>query len=69
MSTTIHQPSMMNGTPRSVSSAGPVCDHCRTAHSPAGWQAAEDGAQLCQRCWLAMQSFQAVCPHCRSGRT
>jgi hypothetical protein len=44
--------------------AGPVCDHCRTAQSPAGWFAAEDGAQVCQRCWQAMQAVQLPCPTC-----
>jgi hypothetical protein len=41
---------------------GPVCDHCRTCHSPAGWQAADDGAQLCERCWQEMTGTTADHP-------
>ena len=35
----------------------PVCDHCANARATGnwqalGWHALDDGAQLCQACWL-----------------
>lgn len=41
-------------TPTARPTAGPVCDCCRTSRSPAGWRAADDGVQLCERCWLEL---------------